>query len=172
MSLAEAGVSDLAATDAEGEPVLGGRLLRLGLGAGLDDLGDGPGRLGGAEADLLELADRQVVEVTSLWSSRPPDRVDDLGGADVAIDLEVPGDLRGGVGLADVGHAAQLASSAAVSSGSQPGTNRARKASASSWVEAAERAGGLGLRAERDPDRPGRRGQRAAQKITTIELGP
>ncbi len=91
------------ATDAEGEPVLRGRLLRLGLGAGLDDLGDGPGRLGGAEADLLELAERQVVELV-LVREQPPDRVDDLGGTDVAIDLEVPGDLRGGVGLGDVGH--------------------------------------------------------------------
>ena len=44
------------------EPVLRGGLPGLGLGAGLDDLGHRAGRLGGAEADLLELADRQVVE--------------------------------------------------------------------------------------------------------------
>ena len=102
MSLAEAWRLLISAADARRRIRPGRRLLGLGLGAGLDDLGNGARRLGGAEADLLELADRQVVELV-LVVEQPPDRVDDLGRADKPVDLEVPGDLRRGVGLAHVG---------------------------------------------------------------------
>ena len=168
MSLAEAGVSDPPRRMREGEAVLGGRLLGLGLGAGLDDLGDGPRRLGGAEADLLELADRQVVELV-LVVEQPPDRVDDLGRADVAIELEVPGDLRGGVGLADVGRRgpvglARRPSRAAASPG-RTGRGRRRPPPGSRRRRAAEpTVRAPGIRAPRPPaaSEPRRKSRRSS----------
>ena len=59
------------ATDREGEGILGGRLPGLGLGAGLDDLGDRTGSLGGAEPDLLELADLLVGDQRGRGSPDP-----------------------------------------------------------------------------------------------------